>query len=451
MKVLGLVFGLVFMTMVIGCSDDATPEALNTAVTSAASYVSTAYPTLTTSARQTHGTNDESIRATNFITPAKWESTTNGDLIDPPGGVVNDASSEPNYDGAELPSLVNYRDYMKMALDDDYRRSSGDDGGTNRPTVFGRFDSVAQILGYLTSAGIAMDASGPAVGTYNSSLTVDGNDIRVIVDVTNTAVTTYYSRRVAVTGFVDTNNNTVFDTGENQVVDVLMWVRGSATELNFMQVEQRDDGDDDSIDNRVVTILKWNRSTGSLQFEYVSDTDDSVNAGNLEIFRLLIESTGGKAWVYQFTGKADATAGLPDFVQWALYTPSNTATEGTYSIRQLRTNSDVWLGNLCATFATGVGAAGEAIPDDTEPAGGGTCAGQVSDSINTKVGIMGFASSIRAHTTSAETMEDKGFPANTSPDFSVAAARSLWLAAGDSVSVSFDNRTEFIAQWDGTP
>jgi len=446
---------LVFLCSLIAvsCGDDSS-EAVDVSglLTEAASYLGTSIPDFgnTVGSRTTPGY--DSRRAIEFITPSKWSSATSGDHISPPGGVVSSPGDEPTYGGATLPALVNYRDFMKMALDPEFKRSS--DGRTYRPTVFGRFDSLVEILGYMQQAGVSVDGSGlPAVGSYNVSLTLPerATTVRIIAEISATANTTYYDRRVDLIGFNDANGNTALDNGEQLMINNLMWIRANASALNFMMIEQRESSRRGrAINHGSLNVLKWDRTTGKFQFEYVSVPSDSVTNGNLEIFRAYVESTDGKTYAYGFTGKADQTLSPADYLQYALYAPTSGTTEGTVSLRELRTDSDVWQGNICATFTTGVGAVGDTT-GDSEPASGGTCAGQAADALNTKAGIMGFANGIRNATVWTAPFDDKGFPATAKPDWSVAADRAAWLVAGDTVSVSFSDRTGFIAAWDGTP
>ncbi len=444
------VFVVVSALFVLSCSDEAQVSTLSDLINEAAVYLGDAIPDYENDiGRGKRFVMSAASRDTEFITPSVWSSTTPGDLIDPPGGVVSDPGGEPNYEGAALPTKVNYRDYMKMALDPAFKRAS--DGGTTRPTVFGRFDSLTDILGHMESAGITVDADGlPATGEYSVNYTVDSQALRILASVTATSDSTYYDRKIDLIGFSDTNSNGQVDGGEAVRVDTLMWVRATSSELNFMMQEGRDADDDGDKDSMSLNVLKWNKTTGAFSFEYVSDTNEDQDNGNLEIFRAFIEGTGGKTYVYGWTGKADPADDSADYLQYALYTPLSTETEGTVSLRQLRTDGDIWLGNLCSTFTTGAAVVGDTT-GDPEPASGGTCSGQVSDSLNTKAGIMGFAFGVRANDTWVETADDKGFPATANTDLSVEANRSAWLDAGEGISVSFSNRANFISHWDGTP
>ncbi len=437
----------VSIAFLAGCgSDSATVPKVSEQLSSAATFLSNALPKFGNSVGARESASDRSI---NFITPAVWSSTSAGDKTNPPGGVVSDASGEPQYGGATMPTLVNYRDFMKMSLDPDFKRK-GDDG-TNRPTVFGRFDSMVKIIGYMNEAGITVDASGmPAVGSYNVPLTLDGNSFRIVAVIASTSVSTYYDRTIDMYAFVDSNGNQVLDDGETLAFRNLMWMRSNTSSLNFMMVELGDRNSDTTPDTVGVNVIRWNISTGNFQFEYISNPDDAISNGNMEIFRAQVAATGDQAYLYGFTGKANPAHGGGDFLQYALYSPTTSSAEGTVSLREVRPDTNVWLGNVCSTFTTGVASAGDTA-GEAEPASGGTCAGQAAASINTKAGIMGFANTVRGYTTWIASADAKGFPATANANWSSESARAAWLSAGQSVSVSFSDRTGFISDWDATP
>jgi len=381
---------------------------------------------------------DVGILTTNFITPTVWGSATVSDQIAPPGGSVFAGET---YNGGALPSTVNYRDFIKMSLDADYSRSDG--SSVFRPSVFGRFDQLVDGMTYIEQSGIPTAANGqPEVGSHTGTLTVDGTAVALEVDVTASASAANYSRNMDVRGYVDANSNGLVDTGETQAFHNLIWLKATSTQLNMMLTELRDANNDGALDNFAVNMLNWNRSTGNLRFERASVPNDST--GNaVDTSRILIESTGGKAWVYSF----EAVAGAAGFTQWGLYTPAVTATQGTVSIRDVRSNGDIWMGNICATFASGVGVAGDTISGDVEdPASGGTCAGQL-DALNIKGGTMYPGFQVQQYITWDQLATAKSFPFLTAGDWSSDSNRAAWLTAGELVGPAFTNKTQFIGSF----
>ena len=207
---------------------------------------------------------------------------------------------------------------------------------------------------------------------------------------------------------IPTDSNGLPDVGEPQVFHNLIWLKASSTQLNRMFAELRDS-----------------------------------NGNTVDTSRILIEGTGGKAWVYSF----DATAGATGFTQWGLYTPTNAATKGTVSIREIRSNGDIWMGNICATFLTGLGEAGEAIPDDATPAGGGTCAGQVNDALLIKGALMYPGSRMQTFVTWDQLATVKGFPYSTASNWDTEGNRAAWLTAGESIAPAFSSLSQFIGSF----
>jgi len=436
------------------CGSDSTDDddevamgALSLQVAEAASYVNESLPDLENTVGATarvgalpaeRSSLDVGILTTNFISPSNWGSANASEQTSPPGGSVSVGET---YNGGALPSTVDYRDYIKLSLDADYTRSNG--GDDFRPTVFGRFDQLMEIMTYVEQSGIPTDANGqPDVGNHTGALTVDGNAIAIEAVVTASASTTNYSRNMDVRGYLDANANGVVDTGEVQVFQNLIWLKATSTQLNMMQTELRDANNDGTLDNFATNMLNWNRSTGNLRFERASVPNDSTG-NTVDTSRILIESTGGKAWVYSF----EAVAGATGFMQWGVYTPSVTATQGTVSIRDIRSNGDIWMGNICATFSSGVGVSGDAISGYVEdPASGGTCAGQ-SDALNIKGGTMYPGFQVQAFTTWDQLATAKNFPFSTAADWSSTANRAAWLTAGEAIAPAFTTKTQFIGSF----
>jgi hypothetical protein len=425
-------------------ADGTVSEKLN----DASNYVDVTIPDMLSGTRSSAST--RSNGTIEFINAGKWASASSDDLITPPGGVPQ-ASETLVCDGYSVSGKVNYRDYVKIHLDSSCKMTQANGSGF-KPTIYGRFDSLIQIMTYIQDSGIPTDDNGiPDLGIHTGQVTIDMGTLTILMDVEAAQDTTYYDKRMTVTGFADTNANNLQDSDEPVLIDVLMWLRFTGTEFNFMNVDVGDYDNDNANESFSISVLKWELDTGKMAFEYVSDTSDSVTNGNLSHYRLLIEAENSKSWLYIFDGKA-STGDSSDFIQWALYTPDNSSEKGTVSIRQLRADtSDVWLGNICAKFATGEGEPGpEPITGDTSSASGGTCQGHVSDSLNIKTGMMDALTKIRVNTTYLETAEDKGFPG--SADYTASSSdKSAWLSAGDLVSVSFSNRGSFIDNFDKQP
>lgn len=442
----------------MGASDsDAEAGTISEQLAGAATYVDSAMPDIGSTVGSTSsvlsimdGISDCS--GTDTISTARWSddgTTCSGDFhYPPPGGYVTSASDEPQYDGANLPTTVNFRDYFKMMMDSDFRRYTSDNGGsTYTPGLYGRMQGPTEILGYLSSAGFTLDTDGtPSVGTQTGSLNVDGNDIALSVEVASTTDTTYYDKSIAVTGYADMNSNGAVDSGEPLVVNVLIFVRVSDSEVNFMQVDQSESEDNAGEWTTYIDILKWNTTTGVLAYEWLQDsgdTDDSGNA-NIEHYRVFVSGTDEDSWVYGLTGKTDSTDANNEFEHFAIHSASSSTTEGTYSVHKdfggTGNDLDVALGTVCVTFSTGAAN------------GGGRCSGQVTTALDIKAGGLNIGNTMRGATTYDELAGDKGFPVATHSTYTASdAARDAWISAGESISVSFSSRATFIDDWDGTP
>jgi hypothetical protein len=321
---------------------------------------------------------------------------------------------------------VNYRDYLKMALDADFGRADG--SKTFKPTLFGRLDGLLDILTYMGQTSIPKDSDGlPTVGTHSSPLTIPGmGTVTIDAEVSTPSVTTYYDKRMYLKG----------SAGASTLFENLIWLRSSSTALNMLHVEL-------SSERISINVIQWNRSTGKLAFEHHTGVDDTQ--GSLSHYRYLIEDSSGKQYFYSFD---DQSGTGQDYMQIALFSPTATSTEGTVSIRERvsSTNPDeIRLGNICIGFSSGTGVSADS--ELTGEASGGTCAGH-TDAINTKSGIMGPIFGIVNHSTWEESASDKGFPTS---DWSTSGNREAWLTAGDGVSTSFNTRTEFISRFAAKP
>jgi hypothetical protein len=429
-----------------GGTDSGSTQSVTASLSAAASYIDESLPNLGNSvgfhktALSALNTSKSSFSAINLILTSNWGSTSAGDKTDPPGGVYQ-SGQEPNYGGSAMPSTVNYRDYLKMSLDSQFKRGTEE----YRPTLFGRFDNLISILTYLGQTSIEKGPDGlPVVGTHNTTLSVSGmGTVSISAEVSNPASTTYYDKRMFLRGYADLNTNSSYDAGTDLLLfENLIWARSNSTELNMLQVELQDkNGSAGILDRMGFNVIKWNRSTGKLAFEHSSAPDD--NSGQVEHYRYLVESSTGKQYFYSLQSRMGINT---EYTQIAMYTPTPTSTQGTVSLRDIRNNGDVWLGNLCVTFANGVGASSDNDPADE--ASGGTCAGH-TDAINSKAGLMGVGNTIiNTYDQWQDVATAKGFPTS---DWSNTTNRNAWLNAGDAVTVSIGNRADFMNRFAGSP
>lgn len=424
-------------------TDSGTSQNVLTSLNAAASYIDQSLPNL----GNTVGLQNSSLRTAktslssmNLILTTNWGSTSASDKTDPPGGVF-DPGHEPTYGGSAMPSTVNYRDYLKMSLDSEFSR--GDDEW--RPTLFGRFDNLLSILTYMAQTTIEKGSDGlPVVGTHNTTLTIPGTGtIGILAEVTAPSSTTYYDKHMYLIGYADLNSNGSYDAGsDTSLFANLMWLRSTATELNMLQVELQDkSGSDGILDPNGFQCSQMESFYGKLAFEHSSAPND--NTGQVEHYRYLVESSTGSQYFYSLQSRMGLGS---EYTQIAMYTPTPTSTQGTVSLRDVRNNGDVWLGNLCVTFANGVGASSD--NDLNNEASGGTCAGH-TDSINTKAGLMGVGNTlVNTYDEWQDVATQKGFPTT---DWSNNTNRTAWLTAGDSVTVSIGNRADFLNRFAGTP
>jgi hypothetical protein len=375
---------------------------------------------------------------------ADWASTNPVHRVDPPGGVAQPGET---YGGVAL-GQVNYRDYMKMVLDPTFSRVG--DVGTYRPGLYGRMDGTIQLFTYVEQSGIPVDAAGlPEVGSHSVPFTVNGQALRVLADVAATSHTAWYDRRMELRGFLDSNGNGALDAGEQLAFHNLAWMRATAGQLNVMVLELRDHTQDTVPDVFSVHVLNWNRSTGNLRFEGFTLPDDATDLP-LESHRLLIEQSGGKAWLHGFSGSPVPGANGAQYFQYVLYSPSSTAAEGTFSLRRL-SGTDTYFGNICGVFNTGAGEDGVDVNGQVPAAGGGTCQGQAADAIQHQASVVAPSEELLTATRWVAGADSKGFPASAHPDWSSPARLSAWLSAGEAITVSFADKAQFISRLDPAP
>jgi hypothetical protein len=425
-------------TLLNGCAKDdaavaSTPVSISTALDSALSYMSDTLPnlgnTVGASARMAPArlrtptlTNALVNPTLELIYTTNWAGSSI--VTSPPGGQVSSPGSEPQYGGATLPTTVNYRDYLKMALDPDFERAS--DSRTFKPTLFGRLDGLMDILTYMGQTTMPKDSDGlPSVGTHSSPLTIPGmGTVTIDAEVSTPSVSTFYDKHMYLKG----------SSGGSTLFENLIWLRSSSSSLNMLHVEL-------SSTSLSFNVIQWNRVTGKLAFEHHSGVDDTT--ASLSHYRYLIEDSSGKQYFYSLE---DANGTGQNYMQIALYSPTSTSTQGTVSLRESNSTSNkIILGNLCIGFASGTG-----VTSDSELSGeasGGTCAGH-TDAINTKTGIMGAIFGLVNHTTWQESASGKGFPTS---NWSTSGNREAWLTAGDAISTSFNTRSEFISRFAAKP
>jgi hypothetical protein len=381
--------------------------------------------------------------------PGAWDSSDADKKITMPGGMGGCSGSEPTYNGVVLnPSVeVTVKDYIGMSLDSSFSRCSSGGGASDvyKPTIFGRLSGAVDIIGYLDRF-LPRDSSGVYTnGTGTAVITVDGISITVYYDVEDAAVTTYYDKAMGVRGYLTSDL-------AQQVFSNLMWIRNDDTELNFMFMEFGDNfddngtnGSDNVIDSTSYTVMAYNKSTGQMGFEYVSDSAsagtgagmDPVNP-NMEIFRLFVAGEGQEAQITSYDG--DSLTVTPSFTAFAVYGPSgDSSTEATASFNYDDLTDQI-SGLTCVTLPAATASGGAACS-------GHTNALDISGSLGTAI------TNIRAYTTIANVLQGKGFQGGTvsSLDWTDDIVRGNYLTDGASVSVGFDTIAELATQTDGTP
>lgn len=450
------------LAMLSACGSDSTSSQstnIATLLGEASDYVADSFPDFqntvgATTSNINFGTlSVDDCTGIDWILAPVWSSD-GGDcaehLFFPPGGSLG--TGEPTYEGQAIPASVNYRDYFKMSLDPNFERKSSD-GGNYTPGLFGRFNSMVEVLGYLSSANLTLDADGtPATGTQLGSVELDQGTILIQAEVSIPSNTLYYDKVLHIKGHPDMNSNGVIDDNEEEVLDTLMWLRSNGTQVNFMQV---DEGSGENRTSMYIDTLKWNTSTGELAYEYISDSNDTDESGNAQIshYRVYISGSNSKAWMYGLDAKTDSTDANNNALHYAIYVPTPDTTQGTISIHDKRSSSLTFLGNLCTTFSTGSGIAGsEAMPGDSEEASGGSCAGQSADALNIKAAGLPLGNSMRSETTYNALAGEKGFPIVSHATYTTSSeATTAWKTAGEEISVSFSGRTSFLNDLDSTP
>lgn len=139
-------------------------------------------------------------------------------------------------------------------------------------------------------------------GDTDSINTVNGKTITY--DVVATSDTTSFDRHIT----MSYANNNFF--GSNQE----MWVRNNSTTLNFLHTEYRIEGG--QFDKHLgYSHLAYNKSTGAIQFEYVSD--DFIGSNDqFELYRIFVDPAAEQGRVIAFYGDSNPSA--TDHVSFAL-------------------------------------------------------------------------------------------------------------------------------------
>lgn len=452
LKLLKALFYISATIAFTACSDDddaGASASLATSLNQAVSYMEESLPNVNSgSSFVAVGGRDFFPRAVSTL-PTAWEGSGSTQLITMPGGMGGCSGSEPTYNGVTLnPSVeVTVKEFIGMSLDSNFSRCSSGGGAsdTYKPTIFGRLSGAVDIIGYLDSflprdsAGVYANGSGTAV------ITVEGNSITVYYDVADAAATTYYDKSVGVRGYLTASPSA-------QVFANLMWIRNNSTNLNFMFMEFGDNfddngsnGSDDIIDSTSYTIMAYNKSTGQMAFEYLSDTASAGTGAvtqptnpNMEIFRFFVSASGQEGQILSYSG--DSIAAGANFTAFAVYGPNgDSSTTASASFHHVDV-SDSITGITCVALPAGTATGGTAC-------GGHTNAVDISSSLSTSV------SDIRAYTTLANVLEGKGFQSGTvaSFDWSNDTVRANYLTDGASISVGFDSISELGSETDGTP
>jgi len=86
-----------------------------------------------------------------------------------------------------------------------------------------------------------------------------------------------------------------------------------------------------------------------------------------------------------------------------------------------------------------------------QPRQGGTYPGQAADAIQHQTSVVAPSEEILTAATWLAAANSKGFPASANPDWSTQARLSAWLSAGESITVSFADKAQFISRLDPSP
>lgn len=452
LKTTKLIFGGALALSLINCSSSSstTSPSLTTSLNQAVSYMEESLPDVSDASSVTLITESSFYPFGGGTLPTAWDSTDADKKVTMPGGMGGCSGNEPTYDGVVLnPSVpVTIKDYVGMSLDPNFERCSSGSGAseTYKPTIFGRLSGAIEIIGYLDSFlprnGLGVYTNGE--GTAN--ITVEGNAITVYYDVQDAAVTTYYDKSVGVRGYLNGNLS-------QQVFANLMWIRNNSTNLNFMFMEFGDyfadngtNGTDGEIDSTSYTVMAYNKTTGEMGFEYVSDSAESGVAAstqpvnpNIEIFRFYVAGEGLEGQILSFAGDS-ASAGT-NYMAFSVYGPNGDAsTSATVSVNY-DDSTDQITGLTCVSLPAATAATGSACGGHTNALdlSGGTFVGAITD--------------IRGYATIADVLEGKGFQSGTasSTDWSDDTVRGNYLTDGAAISVGFNSISGMAIETDGTP
>lgn len=453
LKMSKVLLALIAASAFTACSsdDDATSPSLTTSLNQAVTYMENSLPDVNSSSSVTL-ISERSLQPFAASTlPTAWEGSGATQMITMPGGMGGCSGSEPTYNGVTLnPSVeVTVKDFIGMSLDSNFQRcsSGGGTSETYKPTIFGRLSGAVDIIGYLDrflprdSAGVYSNGSGTAV------ISVEGISITVYYDVADAAATTYYDKALGVRGYLTSNLS-------QQVFANLMWIRNDSTNLNFMFMEFGDYFDDSGsngnadgkIDSTSYTVMAYNKSTGQMGFEYVSDSASAGVTGataqpsnpNMEVFRFFVAGTGQEGQILSYAG--DSIAAGANYTAFAVYGPNgDSSTNATVSFNHDDV-SDTISGLTCVALPA-------ATASGSAACSGHTNAIDISSSLGTAI------TNIRAYTTLANVLQGKGFQAGTvsSFDWSDDTVRGNYLTDGAAISVGFDTIAESATQTDGTP
>lgn len=448
-----ILLALVVPSLILGCGgggggggETATTE-LADELNSAVSYMGEALPDIDTAAfhvNKKRSMSRKPLTANTLL--GVWDTSTSADMVTVPGG-AGSGCTDPIYNGQDLETNTNasIKDYIGMSLDPDFQRCS--DGGSSdyyKPTIFGRLANAIMIIGYLDSFLPKDSTTGVFTnGSGTETITVDGQEIDIQYSVADAAVTTYYDKALYIRGLQHGTSNQLFVN--------LMWIRNSSTELNFGFMESGDhwdggnntNGEDGDLDSITYSYLKYNKSSGQMAFEYVSDSAETT-AGtdpsnpNLESFRLFISGSGAAAQLSSYSGKSKTSA--TGYTAFTIYGPNGESSSSVSVSVNHEDATNTLTGVTCvalpATTASG-----------TTVCSGQTAAADISSSLGAAT------STIVGYQTLAEVLEGKGFDSSTasSLDWSDSTVRSNYLADGAAISVGFSSMSSMMTATDGTP
>jgi hypothetical protein len=445
-KVLCASMGILLLTNCSSSSVGSSPS-LATALNRAVDYMESSLPDVdTASFVASPNRNKFSPRAT---LEAAWDNSMSVTVTIPGGS--GSGCTEPTYNGTTVDPMteVTIKDYIGMSLDPEFERCSGGGGASEnyQPTIFGRLSGAIQIIGYLDNF-LPKDSAGVFInGTGSATISVDGTRIDVEYNIIDAASTTYYDKALSVQGYLAGTLMQVFSN--------LMWIRNNSSELNFMYMESGDyhnggaNGEDGVTDSVTWNILKYNKLTGQMAYEYTSDTASDVPVvadptnPQLEIFRFYVASTGGEAAILSYAGDSAATNNHTAF---AVYAPTGETSSEVTATVNYTDGSDTIVGTTCVALPAATASGTSACGSQTNAAPLSLAGGLVDAVYNGTTGI-------KDNTTLAETLEQKGFSSMSSMslDWSNPTTQSSYLTDGASISVGFSSISTMATETDSAP